>query len=342
MTRRFTCQATGIGSVPFTGAAEACRVIFDRFPDVPFWPQLPRRTFLENMYVQYAEGLPGAVIDEAAKTIHIDAARAADGIEEAYTKYLENDLEYFAISPARSAGFYAFLDMLKGGAGKGAFAKGAITGPISFGLSVTDEKKVSIIYHKDLFEVLTKLLIMKAKWQIARIREFCPNVVIFIDEPYLISIGSSYVNINVQDTVVRLDETIAAIKEAGALAGVHCCGNTDWSLLLGRDLDILSFDAYAGAKEFALYADDIRRFTARGGTVAWGIIPSSDAIEQETPESLVKRFGEAVGHLEQKGIPRDSISSLVTPSCGLGSLGEGCARRIIDTARAVSDRLRGR
>jgi len=30
--------------------------------DIPAWPQLPKRTFLENMYAQYSEGFPGIVI----------------------------------------------------------------------------------------------------------------------------------------------------------------------------------------------------------------------------------------------------------------------------------------
>lgn len=339
---KFNYQATGVGSVPLTEARAACEMVFKNFPDIPFWPQLPRRSYLESMYVQYAERLPGVVVNEAAKTIHIDSRKAVEGIEEVYAKYLENDLDYFRITESRSLGFYAFLEMMKAGGHAPAWVKGGLTGPVSFGLSVTDENKRAILYDKDMAEVLTKLLVMKARWQVARLKECCPNVIIFIDEPYLISIGSSYITINVEDAAAKLDEVIAAIKEAGALAGVHCCGNTDWSILLKRDLDILSFDAYEGAREFSLYSDEIKAFTKRGGTVAWGIIPSSDAIEKETKQSLVDRSRAALAFLEQKGISPDSVSSLITPSCGVGSLSEPLAKRILEMTRAVSDELRSK
>ena len=33
--------------------------------DIPFWPQLPKLSYYEDMYVQAMEHFPGAVIDEA-------------------------------------------------------------------------------------------------------------------------------------------------------------------------------------------------------------------------------------------------------------------------------------
>ena len=85
---------------------------------------------------------------------------------------------------------------------------------------------------------------MKARWQIKMLKRLNPNVIIFIDEPYLVSIGSRYVNIPAGDVIRSLDEVFSAIREEGALSGVHCCGNTDWPLLLKRGVDILNFDAY--------------------------------------------------------------------------------------------------
>jgi hypothetical protein len=203
------------------------------------------------MYVQFSEALPGIVLDERKKTIHMDTARSASEMEKVYARYLEEDLEFFKISEANAAGFYEFLDAAASRRGM-RFVKGHITGPISFALFLTDERKRSLIYDAGLFEVLTKVLVMKAKWQIRKLKKVFADVIIFIDEPYLVSIGSSFVNIDMNETSKRLDEVVEAVKKEGALCGIHCCGNTDWPFLLKREIDILSFDAYNFVKELSL------------------------------------------------------------------------------------------
>ncbi len=56
-------RALAIGSVPYEDARQAMDFILRWTPEIPAWPQLPRRSFLENMYVQFGEGLPGAIVD---------------------------------------------------------------------------------------------------------------------------------------------------------------------------------------------------------------------------------------------------------------------------------------
>lgn len=50
--------ATGIGSLPHTDAEEAVDLVLKYCPQVPFWPQLPRRDAREGMIAQFSEGLP--------------------------------------------------------------------------------------------------------------------------------------------------------------------------------------------------------------------------------------------------------------------------------------------
>lgn len=336
---KFNFEATGIGSLPFQDPKEACKVIADNFKEIPFWPQLPKRSFLENMYVQFSEKLPGIVIDEANKAIYVDTAGVAETIEELYGKYVEGDLDFFAISKHFAEGFYEFLEYLKSGPKDIKYVKGHTVGPISYALFLTDLNKKSVIHDKDLFEVLTKMLSMRVRWQIRRLKKYVPNVIIFIDEPYLVSIGSSFVSINVEAAFEKLDEVIKAIKAEGALVGVHCCGNTDFGLLLKRDIDILNFDAYAFTKEFSLYAQDIGNYIARGGTVAWGIVPSSDVIRKETRDGLIEKMESSFKILAGKGIGEKGLSSIITPSCGLGTLAESDAKKIVEMAAAVSEKL---
>lgn len=339
---KFNFEATGVGSVPFRDPKTACRIIFENFPKIPFWPQLPKRSFHESMYAQYAEGLPGIVMDEAAKTMHIDSERARSGMEKVYEKYLANDLEFFAVTESRAAGLYEFMRSFASMAASPACVKGHITGPVSFALSITDEKKRSVIYDRDLFEAITKALAMKARWQIRKLKGLSENVIIFIDEPYLVSIGSSYVNIDPVLAAEKIDEIAGAVRQEGALAAVHCCGNTDWPLLLKRDIDILNFDAYNFAKELSLYADEVKAFTARGGVIAWGIVPSSEAIDAETDAGLAERLEAALEVMALKGVDKGSIRSIVTPSCGLGSLDEARAEKIIGSTARLSLKMSGR
>jgi hypothetical protein len=307
---RFNFEATGIGSLPFKDPKAACRLVFDNFKEIPFWPQLSSRSFREHMYCQFSEGLPGVIVDEGKRSIYIDSQKAASGMEKAYQKYLDQDLSYFKISEPFAEGFYEFMSSFKKEAPSAKYVKGHVTGPVSFALSVTDENKRSLIYDKDMFDIVTKVLVMKSRWQIRELKKLSKDVIIFIDEPYLVSIGSSYINIPADDVIRSLDEVFIAIKEEGALSGVHCCGNTDWPLLLKRGVDILNFDAYNFTKEFFLYHRDIKEFTERGSTIAWGIVPSSEEADSIDAQGIAKRLKAAIKTLEDKGVDISSISSL--------------------------------
>lgn len=327
---KFNFEATGIGSVPFRDPRTACDVIAAEFSSIPFWPQLPKLTFRENMYSQYSEKMPGIIVDEDRRTIHVDSEKAASGIEEAYGKYLEGDVEFFRISESYAGGLYEFLSRGKTIAKNAKFIKGHVTGPVSFGLMLTDQDKKPVLYDKDLFEVLTKVLVMKVKWQIRELKKISKDIIIFLDEPYLVSLGSSYVNIDPGIAFAALDEVVAAVHGEGALAGLHCCGNTDWPQLLKRDIDIINFDAYNFTKEFMLYKNELKDFFAKGGTVAWGIVPSDASVAKETAPGLASKLRHASG-----------ISSIVTPSCGTGTLDETVARKVLNMTREVSKIMQG-
>ncbi|MFW6055064.1 MAG: hypothetical protein ACOC9D_04080, partial [Thermodesulfobacteriota bacterium] len=52
---------TAMAVMPHTDAEQALEVALS--VDIPFWPQLPRLSFFEDMYVQAAEHFPGIVLD---------------------------------------------------------------------------------------------------------------------------------------------------------------------------------------------------------------------------------------------------------------------------------------
>ena len=83
-------------------------------------------------------------------------------------------------------------------------------------------------------------------------------------------------------------------------------------------------------------------FLEKGGILAWGIVPTSEKINTETPESLVKKLKADVKSLAEKGIEESLIwdRCLVTPSCGTGSLTVDLADNIFSQLPAVSKILR--
>lgn len=345
MELQFSGLATIIGSFPHTDAACACEEIILNLKDIPGWPQLPRRDFKENMYVQFSQGLPAVVIDEEKKTIHVDISSGLDKkIEFFYQKIIDDDLEYFALGADYARGFYELLKQIKQKNILPQFIKGQITGPISFGLSVTDQNKKAIFYHPELTQALIKTLSMKARWQIKKIKEVHPKVIISIDEPYLISIGSAYVSLNAQEVIENIDEVIEAIHNEGALAAIHCCGNTDWSLLTKTKTDIISFDAYNFGQTISLYPQEINNFLEREGVLAWGIVPTSEALAKEETGSLLTRLEKQIALLVKKGIDEQRIRNhlLVTPSCGIATLDLDLAGKAIKILSQISQHCKTR
>lgn len=327
---------THVGSCPhLNGNVLASRLAAEL--DLPAWPQLPRRTFRENMYVQYSRALPCLVEDEAGEKIYFDTQRdLPPPLEAFYERYLVDDLDYFALQPAYAAGFFAMQAALASTSGE--WAKGQVTGPVSFGLTVTDQDLRASLYDELLGDVIVKNAVMIARWQARQLRAFRSNVVIFVDEPYLASFGSAFISLSQEQVIAMLDEVFAAIHTEGALAGVHCCGNTDWSVLLSTAVDILNLDAYGYLETLALYPHELRAFLDRGGVIAWGIVPNNETVASETPGGLAERLRAGFDLISRKAIGRgveispESFSnrSLLTPSCGLGPASVEIADRALE------------
>ena len=174
-----------------------------------------------------------------------------------------------------------------------------------------------------------------------QLRRLAPETIIFLDEPYMSSYGSAFVSLNPDQVHTLMEEVFAGIE---GLKGVHCCGNTDWSLLLSTTLDILNIDAYGYAGSLALYPDEVGSFLERGGIIAWGIVPAGNQVREETVSSLVDRFHHALSLLTAKGLHQDDLlaAALIMPSCGCGSLDIATAERTLEMTGAVAKALQER
>jgi hypothetical protein len=335
-----------IGSIPHLDGKEMCERLAKTI-DIPAWPQLPRRSFHESMYVQYSPSLPAIAVDEAKEKIIFDTTNdISPAMEEFYSRYLAEDIDSFGLRPDYAAGFYTMLDTLKRIPGE--WCKGQVTGPISFGLTVTDQNLRASLYDEMLADVIVKNMAMNARWQVRQLKTARPNVIIFVDEPYLASFGSAYINLSREQVIATLDEVYAAIHVEGALGGVHCCANTDWSVLLATQVDILNLDAFGYLENLSLYTTELHDFIERGGIVAWGIVPTGDEIFQLDAPGLAKRLMDGLKMISQKALARGVpitmealvSHSLITPSCGLGSSSVATAEQVIETLIKTSEVLK--
>jgi hypothetical protein len=327
---------TLIGSFPHLDSASLCpRLAGD--VQIPAWPQLPRRTFRENMYTQYSAGLPGIVVDDAQQKVTFNTVDdLSTALEEFYGRYLADDVDSFALPAAYAAGFYTMLDALRSTSGE--WAKGHVTGPISFGLTVVDQDLRSSLYNEQLADSIVKQMAFNARWQVRRLKQVRSNVIIFVDEPYMASFGSAFISLSREQVVTMLNEVFDAIHAEGALAGVHCCGNTDWSVLMETSVDILNLDAYEYLENLALYPTEVRAFLDCGGHLAWGIIPNNERIFAETPETLAQRLRDGLQLISDKargrgvsiGVDEFAYRSLITTTCGLGSTTLAIADRAVE------------
>jgi methionine synthase II (cobalamin-independent) len=331
--------ATGIGSLPYKDAAEAVEAIFKYTPDLPYWPQLPKRNALESMTAQFSEGLPCLKVDNTGIRYNPDEKE----LEAFYEKLIANDIDYFKITSGFSSGLYAFLEKLEV-TGKRDFIKCQVVGPFTFAASIKEEGGAALLHNKQYVQVIINGLMMKALWQIQTLEKFAKKIIIFIDEPYLGCFGSAYTPLNREDVIKGLAELSGGIKKVkNVLIGVHCCGNTDWSILTDIDtIDIISFDAFGFQDRLFLYAQNLKDFFKRGGVLCWGIVPTQEFSGKETPELLGKKLSDGINTLISKGISSQSVTNnlLISPSCGLGTLDIRKSEEILVALSGLSSLVR--
>ncbi|BEQ15802.1 hypothetical protein [Desulfoferula mesophila] len=334
--------ATGIGTLPHRDPQAAVSDVLTRLDEMPYWPQLPQRDPAEDMTPQYAPALE-PLVSATPGTRQVKVFGGL-GREEAlaafYERLLGGSLESFDLQPAMAAGYFAFLEALsQAPAGAFPWLKGHVTGPITMGLGLAGLDEKALLYDDEVAEAIARGLGAAAAAQARRLGATGRPVMIFFDEPGLSGFGSAFTPISRERVLALLG---AAFEEARGRAdmviGVHCCGNTDWSLLVDAGADVLNLDSEGYSRHLLLYPESVRTLLERGGAVAWGAVPTAEYKGNETAKGLWAGLHELLRALEEKGLPHDLLASqaLVSPACGMGTLTEDQARAILDLTVQVS------
>jgi len=351
MCNDFSFLATAIGSLPHKNIQNATDLIFETIFDAPLCPQLSKLNPKEDMITQYTEHMPGIILDNSAKKHYADlnSDEYFMQLEELFTDYEEviskdkideEIISKYAISEKYYSAFPYFLEKLKQTAPK--YVKGQIVGAFTFGTSITDGENKCCFYDETYREVITKTLILKALWQVNEFKKVSPasKPIIFIDEPSLSQLGTSaFMTVTTDDVLYFINETATVLKKFGIIVGMHCCGKADWKILLNSKLDLINFDAFSFSENFSLYADDIKKFLNRQGIIAWGIVPTLDVeiLAKLDADNLVSLFENAKNLLLKKGLDEKVIlkQSIITPSCGAGSLNIEMAEKAMRLLKEV-------
>lgn len=347
------CLPILIGSLPLKDHEEAVKLVMSHTPDIPLWPQLPRLP-KEGMIRQFIDGLPGLIEDGENFWVDSEQEQFTGEMALFYQDYLQECGDQpipagsrFALNRDSAQGFFTFLQTLEKNQPALLSIKGQVTGPMTTGIGVKDRLGNSIFYDDNLRDIVTKLIAMKARWQVEQlqphVKEYPP--IILIDEPGIVSFGSTaYTSVTREMVTDSVAEVIGAIQSAGGLAGVHICANGDWAPVLDSNCDLVSFDGYSYFDNVILYEHSLVSFIKRGGILVWGIVPTGDpqALENEALASLFDRWERQLKALVNLGLPQETIlqQTLIAPSCGTGSLSIDQAAKVLSLTMDLAEKIR--
>ena len=359
---KLTLECLAIGSLPHINLEKAMELVKKDFNKIPFWPQLTKISKNEDMIFQFLENMPSFFIDENTGKSYLETESDKffadmEQFFEDYETILSNChsgqnhaielLNKYAVSNINSSAFPEFIKIVKDT--KPAYAKGQIVGPFTLATTLVDKTGKCAFYDETLREIIVKTLTLKALWQIQEIKCASPETtpIIFIDEPSISQLGTSaYITISNDEVKNMIKEISDIIKSNGAMSAIHCCGKCDWKVPIDAGVDIINLDAYAFAQNLSLFSKDLKIYLEHGRKIAWGIVPTlhPEILEKTDLSNMIAVFEKAIKYLTKKGIDEKIIidNSLVTPSCGAGSLSENLAHKAMDLTKQLSDSLKER
>lgn len=299
-----------MGIMPHTDIERALEVVLSL--DIPFWPQLPKISYFEDMYVQALENFPGAKIDLVNQKIRFNLSLFYEELPSYFEKV--NDPQTFRLTKEFSLVYHQFLEK---DLSHYSAIRGQMVSPISLGLKVIDQDQKLIIYHEEVREILFDFIQKKVNQQYQELKAKNSNAFVWMDDPGLELIFTAFSGYNEVQAKDDLDRFLEGVEGP---RGIHLCAKPDWDFLLKSKLDILSFDSFnCGA--VIIHYPSLKEFLDRGGIITWGIVPTyTELLEQETIDSLIERLESFWEGLSQKGVDRERLlrQSLLAPAtCNL-------------------------
>jgi hypothetical protein len=302
-------STTAMGILPHRDVASAMALALS--VDIPFWPQLPRLDFREDMYIQAMEGFPGAVFDEEGGRVFVSTERFMEEVPG----YLEMEgTGYWIAGESFLEVYRSFLDRELSGFKA---IHGQIISPVSLALKIVDENGRPIVYNDDIRSIVFSFIQGKLNRQYRGLAGRNEHAFVWIDDPGLEFIFNALCG---YDAVKAREELGRFFDGVQGPRGLHLCGRPDWDFLLTMNIEVLSLNAYAHGDTFVSY-DRVGRFLEEGNIISWGIVPTYyEELPAETVRGLADRLERMWAILEKRGVSKETIvrNSLLAPAtCNL-------------------------
>jgi methionine synthase II (cobalamin-independent) len=323
--------ATGVGSMPGTDPAEACRVVFGELPDLPYLPELPDRG-------------PGADITGRAAALLVDLPVQLTSSGWKLTDRPGRDL-------TRTAGYWSQdLDTLEEAAvGYAGPLKIQVCGPWT--LAATLELSHSAnpaLSDPGAIADLTASLAEGLAAHAADVHKRVPGatLVVQVDEPALpAAVAGRVPTASGLTTVAPVDRVVASQRLATVLAApsaatvVHCCGRAAavFPELVAAGAAAVSFDlSQLPVRE----TDRIAELAEAGLGLLVGALPTAAAARLDTGPPLPARqtAAEVVAMWRRTGLSPGLLAGqvVITPACGLAGVSPAAATAALRHCREAA------
>ena len=318
-----------MGSLPHRDVDDAVSFTWSSH-DIPTIFTLPRRSPAEGMIAQALVGIEGVSVGQYGG-IGVDVAHLE--VHPEITTDLANDAY---------ASFAAFLESFAERGSSTAWIKWQFVGPVTLGLALMRTGlDAGPAFRLSLQAVADHVAALER-----HVRTSCGEVgqIIVLDEPSLPDAFVPGFAMAPEAIIDMVSGALAAIP-AGHVSGLHCCGYTDWGAMLATGARVLSVPVPSATDEVAM--DDLRRAASRisdhlehGGRIAWGAVRTDGPISVNA-ERPWRNIIEVMCTLVQVGVDPLLLrkQSHVTAACGMGTLTEKVAERVVANVREVSARV---
>ena len=154
---------------------------------MPYVPTLPNISPYESIIWHDSEFLPGRVID--GNKLYVDRSiDFSEEMEQIYLDFMELNTDRHAASSWYGSGYH---EMERRDLSSVWCAKCQVTGPVTFGLTITDQDRRPLAYD-DRNDMLSNAGTAGRMVRIPASESRCPRTLVVVDEPYSLPLDHLY------------------------------------------------------------------------------------------------------------------------------------------------------